>query len=131
LEKGADDLFLKTIKEDGSEIDLEVVDKPKTIDKYVQAWHNQIWEHGFMGWFKEKDFYSKTKAFLEHRHTDLAVKRIVFRYKFISQMALNSIFLNMWIEVVLLSFLLMSYSDISCRSSYQLVLWTSLSFPFS
>jgi hypothetical protein len=42
---------------------------------------------------------------LEHRHTNLAVKRVVFRYEFISQMALNSIFLNLWIEAVLLSFL--------------------------
>jgi hypothetical protein len=42
LEEGAVDLFSKTIKEDGLEIDMEVVDKPKTINKYVQAWHNQI-----------------------------------------------------------------------------------------
>jgi hypothetical protein len=103
LEEGAVDLFSKTVKEDGLEIDMEVVDKPKTIDKYVQAWHNQIWEHGFMGLFKGKDDHSKTKAFLEHTHTDLAVKRVVFRYEFISQMALNSIFFNLWIEAVSLS----------------------------
>jgi hypothetical protein len=92
LEEGVVDLFSKTVKEEGLEIDMEVVDKPKTMDKYVQAWHNQIWEHGFMGWFKGKNSYSKTKAFLEHSHTDLAIKRVVFRYEFISQMALNSIF---------------------------------------
>jgi hypothetical protein len=103
LEEGNVDLFSKTVKEDDLEIDMQVVDKPKTIDKYVQAWHNQIWEHGFMGWFKGKDNYSKTKAFLDYKHIDLAVKCVVFRYEFISQMALNSIFLNLWIEVVLLS----------------------------
>jgi hypothetical protein len=37
LEEGVDDLFSKTVKEDSLEIDMEVVDKPKTIDKYVQA----------------------------------------------------------------------------------------------
>jgi hypothetical protein len=42
---------------------------------------------------------------LEHRHTDLAIKRVVFRYEFISQMALNSIFLDLWNGVVLLTFL--------------------------
>ena len=84
-----------------------------------------------MNWFKGKDSYSKTKAFVEHRHTDLAVRCVVFRYEFKSQMALNYIFLNLWIEVVLPSFLLMSYSDISCRSSYWLVLWTSLNSLFS
>jgi alpha-glucuronidase len=101
LEEGVVDLFSKIVKEDGLEIDMEVVDKPKTIDKYVQAWHNQIWEHGFKG----KDSYSKTKIFFEHMHTDLAVKRVVFRYEFISQMALNSIILDLWIEANLLSFL--------------------------
>jgi hypothetical protein len=104
LEEDAVDLFSKTVKEDGLEIDMEVVDKPKTIDKYVQTWHNQIWDHGFMGWFKGKNSYSKTKAFLEHRRTDLAIKRVVFRYEFISQMALNSKFLDQF-GAVLLTFL--------------------------
>jgi hypothetical protein len=104
LEEGAVDLFSKTVKEDNLEIDMEVVDKPKTIDKYVQAWHNQIWDHGFMGWFKGKDSYSKTKAFLEHRHTDLVIKRVVFRYEFISQMTLNSIFFAFGIEQFYLLF---------------------------
>ena len=48
-----------------------------------------------MGWFKGKDNYSKTKAFLDLRHTNLAVMRVVIRFEFISQMALNSIFLNL------------------------------------
>jgi hypothetical protein len=58
-----------------------------------------------MGWFKGKDSYSKTKAFLEHRHTNLTIKRVVFRYEFISQMAFNSIVLDLWIGAVLLTFL--------------------------
>jgi hypothetical protein len=50
------------------------------MDEYVQAWHNQIWEHGFMGWFKGKNSYSKTKAFEDHKHTDL-----IDKYEFILQ----------------------------------------------
>jgi hypothetical protein len=42
---------------------MDGVEKPRTIDVYVQAWHNQIWEPGFMGMFKGKDSYNKTKAF--------------------------------------------------------------------
>ena len=56
-----------------------------------------------MDLFKKKDNYNTTKAFLEYKHIDLAIKRVVFRYKFISQMALNSIFLNLLIEAILLS----------------------------
>jgi hypothetical protein len=85
LEEGSVDLFSKSIKEDNLEIDMDVVEKPKTIDVYVQAWHNQIWELGFPSIFKGKDSYTKTKAFKEQRHTDLAIKRVVFRYQFSSQ----------------------------------------------
>jgi hypothetical protein len=53
---------------------MDVGEKPKTIDVYVQAWHNQIWELGFSGIFKGKDSYTKTKAFKDQRHMDLAVK---------------------------------------------------------
>jgi hypothetical protein len=35
LEEGVVDLFPKTTKEDSLEIEMEVVDNPKTIDKYV------------------------------------------------------------------------------------------------
>jgi hypothetical protein len=35
---------------------------------------------GFSGMFKGKESYSKTKAFKDHKYTDLAIKRVVFRY---------------------------------------------------
>jgi hypothetical protein len=40
LEEGVVDLFSKIVKDDGLVIDMEVVEKPRTIDEYVQAWHN-------------------------------------------------------------------------------------------
>jgi hypothetical protein len=57
------DLFSNTVKEDGLLIDMEIVEKPRTIDVYIQGWYNQIWEQGFMGFFKGKESYSKSKAF--------------------------------------------------------------------
>jgi hypothetical protein len=87
LEEGSVDLFSKSVKEDNLEIDMDVIEKSKTIDVYVQAWQNQIWEPGFTGIFKGKDSYTKTKAFKEQRHRDLAVKRVVLRYQFSSQLA--------------------------------------------
>jgi selenophosphate synthetase-related protein len=74
LEEGTIDLFLKTVKDNCLAIDLEVAPKPRTIDVYVQAWLNRVWEHGFMGIFKRKDSYNKTKAFKDQKQTDLAVK---------------------------------------------------------
>jgi hypothetical protein len=33
-----------------------------------------------MGFFKGKESYTKTKAFVDQRLTDLVVKRVVYRY---------------------------------------------------
>jgi hypothetical protein len=79
LEDGVVELFSKAVKEDGLLIDMEVPEKPKTIDVYIQGWHNQIWEHGFISFFKGKDSYTKSKAFQDQKLTDLAIKRVVFR----------------------------------------------------
>jgi hypothetical protein len=78
----ADDLFSKTVKDDGLLIDLDVAQRPRSISQYIQAWHDQVWEMGFNGFFKGKESYTKKKAFLDQKQTDLAVKRVVFRYEF-------------------------------------------------
>jgi hypothetical protein len=49
LEEGSVDLFSKTVKDNRIEIDMQANESLKTIDRYVQAWRNQIWDHGFMG----------------------------------------------------------------------------------
>jgi hypothetical protein len=60
------DLLSKAIEEDSLEICTEGMPKPRTVDEYVQVWRNQIWEYGYLGWFKGKESYSKTKAFANH-----------------------------------------------------------------
>jgi hypothetical protein len=82
LEEGVVDLFAKTVKDDGLGIDLDVAQKPRSISLYIQAWHNQIWELGFIGFFKGKESYTKTKTFVDQRQIDLAVKRVIYRYEF-------------------------------------------------
>jgi hypothetical protein len=82
LEEGVVDLFSKTVKDNGLAINLDVAQKPRSISLYIQVWHNQIWELGFVGFFKGKESYTKTKAFVDQRLIDLAVKRVVYRYEF-------------------------------------------------
>jgi hypothetical protein len=65
LEEGAVDLFSKTVKDDSWAKDLDVAQKPKSISLYIQAWHNQIWELGFIGFFKGKEYFTKIKAFMD------------------------------------------------------------------
>ena len=73
-------LLTKAIKEEGFEICTEGMQKHRTVDENIQAWQNQIWNYGYMGWFKGKEAYMKTKASEDHRNTDLAVKCIIFKY---------------------------------------------------
>ena len=82
LEEGVVDLFLKIVKDDGLMIDMDVAQKPRSISQYIQAWHNQIWEMGFVGFFRGKESYTKTKAFVDQRKTNIAVKQVVYRYEF-------------------------------------------------
>ena len=82
LEEAAISLFLKTVKDDGLLIDLDVAQKPRSISQYIQAWHDQIWDMGFIGFFKGKESYTKKKPFVDQRQTELAVKRSVFRFEF-------------------------------------------------
>jgi hypothetical protein len=79
LEDGTVDLLAKAIEEDSFEICTEGMPKPRTVDEYVQVWRNQIWEYGYSGWFEGKESYSKTKAFADHRNSDQAVKRVIYR----------------------------------------------------
>ena len=81
LEEGTVQMLAKTIEKDGLEICTDGMHKPRTIDEYVQAWHNQIWEYGYSGWFKGKDAYTKTKKFEDYPQSTLAVKRIIFRFE--------------------------------------------------
>ena len=79
LEEGATQMLAKTIEEDDLEICTEGMQKPRTIDEYVQVWRNQIWEYGYSGWFKGKDAYTKTMKFEDYPQSTLAVKRVIFR----------------------------------------------------
>ena len=90
LEEGAVDLFTKSVQDDGLAIDMDVARKPRSISQYIQAWHNQIWEMGFVGFFRGKESYTKTKPFVDQKQTDIAVKRAVYRYELVSYLAFVS-----------------------------------------
>ena len=66
--------------EDGLQLDMECDGHPRPLEKYIEAWWIQLWEHGFLDFFKGKESYSKTTAFEEYKHTDLAIKLVIFRY---------------------------------------------------
>jgi hypothetical protein len=65
--------------EDGLQLDTECDGHPRRLDEYVQAWQIRMWKHGFLGFSKGKDAYSRTKAFGDHKHIDLAVKLVIFK----------------------------------------------------
>ena len=66
--------------DNGLQLDMECDDHPCAMEKYIEAWQIQLWEHEFLGFFKDKESYSKTVAFGEHKHTNLAIKYVIIRY---------------------------------------------------
>jgi hypothetical protein len=67
------------MREDNIPIFSNTVEDPLPIDKWVESWRIQIWDQGFMSFFRRKDGFSKTKAFKEYKFVDLVVKRELFR----------------------------------------------------
>jgi hypothetical protein len=82
LEEATIAKFEKTNMEDGLNLDMECDGHLRPLEKYIEEWRIQVWEHGFLGFFKDKESYSKTVAFGEHKHTNLVVKRVIFKYSF-------------------------------------------------
>jgi hypothetical protein len=79
LEEATIAKFEKTNMEDGLNLDMECDGHLRPLEKYIEEWRIQVWEQGF---FKDKESYSKTVAFGEHKHTNLVVKRVIFKYSF-------------------------------------------------
>lgn len=76
-------MYEKTVKDDNITLNQEIDDIPAPIEDYVERWRVRIWDHGFTAMFKGKDAFSKTKAFKETKNTDLAVRRVLYRYDLI------------------------------------------------
>ena len=66
--------------EDGLQLDIECDGHLRPLEKYNEAWQIQLWEHGFQGYFKGKESFSKTMEFGEHKNTYLVVKHVIFKY---------------------------------------------------
>ena len=73
--------FEKTVEEDSIPIVISMFDdSPLELHQYVEVWRVRIWDNGFAQMFRGKDSFSKTKSFKDHKHSDLAVKRVLFQY---------------------------------------------------
>jgi hypothetical protein len=49
--------FEETNMEDGLQLDMECDGHPRPLEKYIEAWRIQLWEHVFLGFFKDKESY--------------------------------------------------------------------------
>ena len=74
--------FKNIVKEDNFSLKQDLVDKPATIEEYVESWQVCIWEPRFISMFCGKDAFSKAKAFKETKLWNLTIKRVIYRYAF-------------------------------------------------
>jgi hypothetical protein len=72
--------FEKTNMEDGLQLDMEYDGHLRALENFIESFNIHLCNHVFLGFFKGKESYSKTAVFGKHKHTDLAVKRVIFRY---------------------------------------------------
>jgi hypothetical protein len=79
LEETISQQFEKIVREDKLNLVVNLAVEPLTPENYVETWRIRVWKEAFQSFFRGGDAFSKTKSFKNHKFTDLAVKRVLFR----------------------------------------------------
>jgi hypothetical protein len=79
LEETISQQFEKIVREDELNLAKNLAAEPLIPENYVETWQIQVWKEAFQSFFRGTDAFSKTKSFKNHKFTDLAVKRVLFR----------------------------------------------------
>ncbi len=82
LEEAAKAEFMSIIKSENIEVHWSANDELDTIGNYVETWRIVLWDHAFWWLFKKDSSYSRSKAFKDQEGTDVATKRLLYRYNF-------------------------------------------------
>ena len=59
-------------------------DELDSLATYLEKWRIKLWDKGYSSFFKGPNQFLRSKAFLEHDGVELAMKRLLYRYFYIS-----------------------------------------------
>jgi hypothetical protein len=67
------------VREDKLSLAKNLPVEPLTPENFVETWQIRVWKGAFQTFFRGGDALSKTKSLKNHKFTNLAVKRVLFR----------------------------------------------------
>ena len=82
IEEGAVEMFDSITRSDNVRIDMSIPTDLQSLPEYLEGWRMKLWEHAYTGVFKGSDAFKKSDSFKDYKGSGLAVKRVIYRYKF-------------------------------------------------
>jgi len=80
IEDAAVEYFDNVVKKDNLPINMETPLEPEYLPDYIEGWRRKIWDHAFGPILKRANVFKKSDSFTNYDGSDLAVKRVLFRY---------------------------------------------------
>jgi len=68
------------VQKDNLQVNMNTPLEPELLTEYVEGWRRKIWDQGFGPILKGASAFKKFDSFATYEGSDLAVKRILFRY---------------------------------------------------
>ena len=70
------------ILSDNLNIDMHVPAEPMSLIDYIGSWRMKLWDSAYSGVFKGEESFKKSDFFKDYKGSMLAVKRLLYSYKF-------------------------------------------------
>ena len=67
---------------DNLNIDMHVPAEPMSLIDYIESWRMKLWDSTYSGVFKGAEAFKKSDYFKNYKGSMLAVKRLLYWYKF-------------------------------------------------
>ena len=78
-------MFDNIVKKDELPLNMDSPLEPESFVDYVEGWRIRVWDHAFLGQFRGHDTFRKSDDFKKHKGADAVVKRVIYRYKYLSE----------------------------------------------
>ena len=68
------------MRDDNITVDYNIPAQLQYLAEYIEGWRRQIWEHGFLNYFRGHNYFKKGDSFQAHEGSKAAVRRVMYRY---------------------------------------------------
>ena len=57
---------------------MKVLEEPKILANYIKGWGIRLWDHTFLSYFKEHNYFKEFDALKDFKDPNLIVKKVFF-----------------------------------------------------